>query len=679
MKKPVIGSFLVLLISFASVCGAEKLREVIVSHTDDNGVLQLFCMKEDGSGSVQITHSKKGCRMPVVSPDGKKLVYVQLVNHSLSLWLSGINGKNPRVLINDGMNLLPSWLPDSRHIVWMKAQQNKKNQDPASNSQIHILDTETGKSRRLFTDPEQIKFSNAMPSVSFDGKKVAFVSNRSGTFRVWVSNLEGSDAKLISSPPKEQDENLKLPIEQKVPTWSPDGKWIAHWEGVEMIHMSPYTGIKNPKRDQQISATFNVWVVSSDGTHRRKVGRGDDPTWSPDGFVTRAFPDPGRGGPKIMIETKTGEKQLPIVPPKTNWGRFSWLSNPSPKSQHPAPWTFVSIPDFLNFDIEYPQKGWEDALGFIVDSMKKENPAFAMVAGDLVMGHWGTSKKEIDQWADKYYPAWTRRFQDHGLKVYTALGDHEVADNPWRGDKAAAVSLYKDAFRRHLGMPLNGPDHMKGTAFYWLHKNALFVSVDVFEKGKSNQGEIAAGVTGRQLEWFEKVVSEHRPKVDHIVVMGHTPILRPVRTYSSSGMLTLKGRDSDFWKVMAKHGVDLYLCGEVHAVTCIQRDGIQQVAHGGLIGRTTKPNYMVVTVHKDRLNLDIKEIDLINGKGRLWQKNKSRGPWDTITITAERKEQGFISIGKIVINKVANTRKFEAATGFFVEENNPKANSRSKN
>ena len=145
MKKSIIGSFLVLLISFASVGGAEKLREVIVSHTDDNGVLQLFCMKEDGSGSVQITHSEKGCRMPVVSPDGKKLVYVQLVNHSLSLWLSGINGQDPRVLINDGMNLLPSWLPDSRHIVWMKAQQGKKNQDPAGNSQIHILDTETGK------------------------------------------------------------------------------------------------------------------------------------------------------------------------------------------------------------------------------------------------------------------------------------------------------------------------------------------------------------------------------------------------------------------------------------------------------------------------------------------------------------------------------------------------------
>ena len=30
-----------------------------------------------------------------------------------------------------------------------------------------------------------------------------------------------------------------------------------------------------------------------------------------------------------MIETKSVEKELPIVPPKTNWGRFAWLPNPA--------------------------------------------------------------------------------------------------------------------------------------------------------------------------------------------------------------------------------------------------------------------------------------------------------------------------------------------------------------
>ena len=313
----------------ASPSGTE-LRELVVSHTDEKGILQLYRMKEDGSDRRQLSRSKRGCRMPACSPDGTKLIYVQQVDDSLSLWISSLDGRNARSLIDEGMSLLPSWLPDSRHIVWMKARPGK---DPSRESQIHLMNTETGESRRLFSDPEQLKFSNAMPVVSPKGDQIAFVSDRSGEMRIWVSALDGSKASVVSPPKVDFHKVIEAPIEQKVPAWSPDGKWIAHWEGVEMIHMSKFTGVPNPQRDRLISETFHVWVVGSDGKNRKKIGRGDDPTWSPDGFVTRAFPDPKRGGPKIMIETKSGEKELPIVPGRRNWGRFTWLPNRAEKSE----------------------------------------------------------------------------------------------------------------------------------------------------------------------------------------------------------------------------------------------------------------------------------------------------------------------------------------------------------
>ena len=300
---------------------SHSLREIIVSYSDETQKLQLYRVSGDGTARRRITDGTQDCSMPSWSPDGKRIVYLQgSENKRAEIWLSDPEGKNPKKVVEAGLNMEPTWLPDSKHIVWFVLSPGA-----TVSSQLKMMNTETLQSRPLFSDPEQIKYSNLMPAVSPNGTKVAFVSNRSGHFRIWLSNLDGSDARVVSPLSADMDEKLQLPIEQKVPSWSPDGKWIAHWEGVEMDHMSKATGKLDRQKDALIEATWNVWVVSSDGKSKRKAGHGDDPTWSPDGGVTRSFPDPAKGGPNIMIETKDGWKELPIVPAKTpRYGRFTW-------------------------------------------------------------------------------------------------------------------------------------------------------------------------------------------------------------------------------------------------------------------------------------------------------------------------------------------------------------------
>lgn len=341
------------------------------------------------------------------------------------------------------------------------------------------------------------------------------------------------------------------------------------------------------------------------------------------------------------------------------------------KEAPPKPWRFVSMPDFLNVDTDYPQPGWEDALGYILESVKKENPDFLVVPGDLVMGEWhfgkNRSKAEgIAHYAKRYYPAWKKRLQAHGLQWYAALGDHEIGDNPWNYKGAPeVVAAYKKEFREHMGMPLNGPEHMQGTAFSWKHKNALFISVDVFETGSSRQGSIRTGVTGRQLAWMEHLI-DSSPEVDHVIVMGHAPCLGPVRQWSSSGLMVTGGRDSAFWQSMAKRGVALYLAGEVHAITCTERDGVQQIAHGGLIGYNTRTNYLVADVYPDRLELVIKEIDMVPSGPKLWQPGGNR-PLEKVAITPAMKQRGFIPVASLTIDTAAKPRQFKNPRGYFLK------------
>jgi hypothetical protein len=337
-----------------------------------------------------------------------------------------------------------------------------------------------------------------------------------------------------------------------------------------------------------------------------------------------------------------------------------------------APWHFVSMPDFLNVDTDYPQPGWEDALGTILKSVKSEKPDFLVVPGDIVVGHWHGEKDRkgipgIKHFAERYYPAWKARLAAHDLKWYAALGDHELGDNPWRYPQALEyVAAYKQQFRSHLGMPLNGPDHMKGTAFHWRHKNVLFISVDVFEEGQSNQGKIRTGVTGAQLAWMEHVIGDHQD-ADHVVVMGHAPCLGPVRMWSSSGLMVIGGRESVFWQTMKRYRVTLYLCGEVHAITCTERDGVQQVAHGGLIGYNTRTNYLVVDVYPDHLDLTIKEIDMVPSGEKLWQPGTNR-PLERVDITPEKKQRGFIPVGTLSIDTESKPRKFVNPQGYFLKK-----------
>ena len=334
-------------------------------------------------------------------------------------------------------------------------------------------------------------------------------------------------------------------------------------------------------------------------------------------------------------------------------------------------WVFVSMPDFLNVDCDYPQTGWEDALSYILKSINQEDPEFLAVAGDLVMGHWdGEAWNDTDtiaKYANRYYSAWKTRMDHHNLKYYTAIGDHEVGDNPWNSQKKLeAVQLYKNAFADHLNMPKNGPSHMKGTAFWWRHKNVLFVSVDVFEKGQSDQGLIKAGVTGKQLAWLDKILQDNH-EVDHKIVMGHAPVLGPVRKWSSSGLMVEGGRDSEFWQTMKKHGVDIYLCGEVHAITCTERDGIMQVAHGGLIGYNTRTNYLKVLVSKDSMNLEIKEIEILPSGDHLWQ-TKTNRPLENVSISEESRSKGFYLVGAATIDKSNGEKTVLNSRGYFLKE-----------
>ena len=96
------------------------------------------------------------------------------------------------------------------------------------------------------------------PSISPDGRRVVFASNRSGSDEIWVCDSDGSNAQQLTSFGGALT---------GTPRWSPDGKQIVF--------------------DSRVAGEANVYVIDADGGVPRKVETGTRmnslPSWSHDG------------------------------------------------------------------------------------------------------------------------------------------------------------------------------------------------------------------------------------------------------------------------------------------------------------------------------------------------------------------------------------------------------------
>ncbi len=326
-------------------------------------------------------------------------------------------------------------------------------------------------------------------------------------------------------------------------------------------------------------------------------------------------------------------------------------------------WTFVSSPDFFNFDVPNPWPQWEDAVDWYLDQVKSENPDFILIAGDLVNGHWWDGPRCIEQMGALYYTGWIRRMQAHNLNFYVAVGDHELGDDPWPKEKLELVPHFERVFANHMGMPDNGPQGKKGLAYYVLHKNVLIVTVETFE---IQDDKLHTNVLGEQLQWFERVLTENKD-VDYIIVQGHVPIFGTPKSRSSSKLMLEGGKTSKFWQVMKEAGVDLYLCGEFHDVTVSESDGIWQIVHGSSWGReiVNTQDYLLCTVLPDSLLIEMKSFPMEAKGDYMWNLHKDRGPREIVEIPKQAREEGPKTIGTLTIKKSESGKQYLNRTGIF--------------
>ncbi len=127
---------------------------------------------------------------------------------------------------------------------------------------------------------------NAAPQFSPDGKRIAYMSNRTGSWQIWVSATDGANPRQVS-----------FTESAGTPRWSPDGRSIAF--------DAPYDG------------QTRIFVVKVDGDEQaRPIVKGLVPSFSRDGkwiyFASDQSGDwqvwkaPKSGGREVQVTTNGG-------------------------------------------------------------------------------------------------------------------------------------------------------------------------------------------------------------------------------------------------------------------------------------------------------------------------------------------------------------------------------------
>ncbi len=242
---------------------------------------------------------------PRLSPDGTKLALVIGNGEDYDVWMFDVMKRTWNRLTFGGLNRSPQWSPDSRHIAYMKrtkdgasaivvkpydgsgeevevckvTNRSYVDQWSADGKYLLIDDLDASnsisnlvvvplKGKELPWNYSRSKFDEYEASISPNGKWIAYLTNETGSYQIYVRSFPGKEGKWqISTDGAEE------------PRWSPDGKTLYYRKGAQLVSVPVST-----------SGTFSAGApaVLINGFPAMNVDSGISYDITPDGreFVT---------------------------------------------------------------------------------------------------------------------------------------------------------------------------------------------------------------------------------------------------------------------------------------------------------------------------------------------------------------------------------------------------------
>jgi Tol biopolymer transport system component len=172
-------------------------------------------------------------RGPRISPDGRRIA-VGIAEQESQIWLYDLSRETlTRLTFEGNTNQYPVWTPDGKQVAFVS------NKEGPGNVFWQLADG-SGGLERLNTS----EYTQTPHSWSPDGHLLAFIEvNPTTGVDIWV--LRMGDPSASSGQVRKAQPFLRTPFNESVPRFSPDGRWLAYISnesGRFEVYVQPYPG-----------------------------------------------------------------------------------------------------------------------------------------------------------------------------------------------------------------------------------------------------------------------------------------------------------------------------------------------------------------------------------------------------------------------------------------------------
>jgi len=191
------------------------INDAIYFSSDRDGHLNLYTILPDREGLKQLTHHEVyDVRRP--SAGGETIVY----EHGGDIWAMDINKEKPRKLdISIGADALgarPRMINVKKHITGLGISPNGKRALIEARGEVFTVPRNNGP---IYNLTQSSGAHDKDPAWSPDGKKVAYISDKSGEYEIHIVDAQGDDEAVQLT---NHDAGYRHTLR-----WSPDGQKIA--------------------------------------------------------------------------------------------------------------------------------------------------------------------------------------------------------------------------------------------------------------------------------------------------------------------------------------------------------------------------------------------------------------------------------------------------------------------